>query len=349
MPWYSVFLLPFSFLFRLITACRNLLFERGILKSFKSPIPTLVVGNLSVGGTGKTPMVEFLIKNLRSEVFLAALSRGYGRKTKGFIQATVDSTAEQLGDEPLQIFNKFQTEIPVFVGEDRVNALNQIRNIAEEIGLVILDDAFQHRRLSPDFKILLTPYNKPFFQDHILPAGRLRESRNGALRADLIVVTKCPEDLPPQVKMEYREQIAKYSSDQVPVYFSSIGYGEPYPIVGLAQEMNATVILISGLADDRLFVEFCQRSFKVVEKFSFGDHHDYTREDAQRILQSRDRFVSEKPVILTTEKDADKLKFLAKQGLLKEIPIFALPIQVVFVPHEQESLLRHIREKFNIR
>lgn len=349
MPWYSVFLLPFSFLFRLITACRNFLYEREILKSFKSPIPTLVVGNLSVGGTGKTPMVEFLIKNLKSEVSLASLSRGYGRKTKGFIQATADSTADQLGDEPLQIFRKFGSEIPVFVGEDRVNALNQIREIADEIDLVILDDAFQHRKLSPDFKILLTPFSKPFFEDQLLPAGRLRESRQGAIRADLIVVTKCHENLSEQVKAEYGNQIAKYSSGKVPVYFSSIGYGKPYPVVGLAKEMNPSVILISGLADDRLFVEYCQRSFKVVEKFSFGDHHDYTLEDAQKFMQTINKFASEKPVLLTTEKDADKLKFLAKQGLLKEIPIFALPIQVVFAPHEQESLLRHIREKFNIR
>lgn len=349
MAWYSVFLIPLSILFRLVTAIRNLLYEKGILKSVPSPIPTLVVGNLSVGGTGKTPMVEFLVNCLKAEISLATLSRGYGRKTKGFIQATKDSTADQLGDEPLQIFRKFGSEIPVFVGEDRVNALGQIHKKSVSTTLVILDDAYQHRRLSPDFKILLTPFNKPFFQDHVLPAGRLRESRHGAQRADLIVVTKCPEDLPPKVKMEYRDQVAKYSSDKVPVYFSSIGYGQPYPVMDLAQKMNATVILISGLADDRLFVEYCRRFFKVLDKFSFGDHHEYTQEDAHKIKQTVNRFASEKPVLLTTEKDADKLKFLAKQGLLQEIPIFALPIQVVFAPHEQESLLRHIREKFNIR
>jgi len=349
MPWYSVFLTPFSLLFRLITACRNFFFEKGILKSYASPIPTLVVGNLSVGGTGKTPMVEFLLKNLKAEMSLATLSRGYGRKTKGFIQATSDSSANQIGDEPLQIFKKFGTEVPVFVGEDRVNALNQIWEKSKAIGLVILDDAFQHRKLFPDFKILLTPYSKPFFKDYLLPAGRLRESRKGAQRADLIVVTKCPQDLSEQKKDEYRDQIAKYSSPKSPIYFSSIGYGTPYFVAGPKVGGFSNVILISGLADDRLFLEYCQQYFNVFESFSFGDHHEYTQEDALKIIQSESRFASEKPVILTTEKDADKLKFLAKQGLLKEIPIFALPIQVVFAPHEQESLLSHIREKFNIR
>jgi tetraacyldisaccharide 4'-kinase len=349
MPWYSVFLLPLSFLFRLVTACRNFLFDKGVLNSYASPIPTLVVGNLSVGGTGKTPMVEFLVKNLKEDITLATLSRGYGRKTKGFIQATADSTADQLGDEPLQIFRKFGAEVPVFVGEDRVEALHQIHRKSNKAGLVVLDDAFQHRRLSPDLKILLTPFSKPFFKDHLLPAGRLRESRRGAQRADLVVVTKCPDDLSEAKKAEYRDQIIRYSSRGVSICFSSIGYGQPYPVVGSVKEVNAPVILVSGLADDRLFVEHCQGCLIVLDRFSFGDHHAYTEQDAQKIKQAVSRFSSEKPVILTTEKDADKLKFLAEQGLLEEIPIFALPIQVVFAPYEQESLLRHIREKFNIR
>ena len=162
-------------------------------------------------------------------------------------------------------------------------------------------------------------------------------------------MTKCPQDISEQKRAEYRDQIAKYSSPKAPIYFSSIGYGTPYFVAGPTVGEFSNVILISGLADDRLFVEYCQQYFKVLQRISFGDHHDYTQEDALRIVESESRFASEKPVILTTEKDADKLKFLAKQGLLKEIPIFALPIQVVFAPHEQESLLRHIREKFNIR
>jgi len=349
MPWYAVFLLPFSLLFRLITTVRNSLYDRGVFKSQSSPIPSLVVGNLSVGGTGKTPMVEFLVKNLSLTFALASLSRGYGRKTKGFIQATGESTAQEIGDEPLQIFRKFAGKMPVFVGEDRVNALNQIHNKSEKIDLVILDDAFQHRRLSPDFKILLTPFNQPFFKDHLLPLGRLRESRQGAKRADLIVVTKCPSRLAELQKADYRNQLARYTSEATPVYFSSIGYGQPYKVAGQPEAPVTHVILVSGLADDRFFVQYCQSQFKVIATFSFADHHDYTPQDAQRINREVEKSFPVHPVILTTEKDADKLKYLAQQGLLKEIPIFALPIQVVFEPQEQDLLLSHIREKFNIK
>jgi tetraacyldisaccharide 4'-kinase len=349
MPWYAVFLLPFSLLFRLITTIRNFLYDCGILKSQSSPISTLVVGNLSAGGTGKTPMVEFLAKNLRSEIALASLSRGYGRKTKGFIQATEESTSEEIGDEPLQIFRKFAGTVPVFVGEDRVNALNQIHHKSEKIDLVILDDAFQHRRLSPDFKILLTSFNQPFFKDHLLPLGRLRESRQGAKRADLVVVTKCPSPLTELQKADYRNQLAQYTSEATPVYFSSIGYGQPYLVTGQTKAAVSHVILVSGLADDRFFVQYCQSQFKIMATFSFSDHHDYVPHDAHRITREVEKSVSFHPVILTTEKDADKLKYLAQQGLLKEIPIFALPIQVVFEPQEQDLLLSHVREKLNIK
>jgi tetraacyldisaccharide 4'-kinase len=349
MPWYAVFLMPFSLIFRLITGARNYLFDLGVLKSHASPIPTLVVGNLSVGGTGKTPLVEFLIKHLRSEVELASLSRGYGRKTKGFIQADAHSSTVQIGDEPLQIYMKFEGEIPVFVGEDRIAALRQIQEKSPKITLVILDDAFQHRHLSPDFKILLTPYNQPFFNDYLLPSGRLRESKKGAGRADLVVVTKCPPSITEVQKSAFRTQIARVAAKPLEVFFSSIGYGKPYLVFGKYTSQVSQVILVSGLADDRFFVEFCKKEFEVLTSFSFPDHHEYTSKDADRIVIEAKKAFSQEPVILTTEKDAIKLKSLAQQGLLKEIPIFALPIQVVFEPNEQDLLLNHIREKFNIK
>ena len=195
MPWYAYLLAPAAFLFHGITAARNFLFDRGLIHSQKSPIRTLVVGNLSVGGTGKTPFVEFLVRKLRDEVALGTLSRGYGRKTQGFIQVLPTSTAAEVGDEPLQLFTQFKGEIPVFVGEDRVGATQKIKKYRPDLQLLVFDDAFQHRKLNSDFRIVLTPYSTPFSKDYLLPMGRLRESRSGAKRADVVVVTKCPAEL----------------------------------------------------------------------------------------------------------------------------------------------------------
>ena len=165
MPWYAYLLAPAAFLFHGITAARNFLFDRGLLKSQKSPITTFVVGNLSVGGTGKTPWVEFLVRKLRDEVTVGTLSRGYGRKTTGFRQVFPNSTAAEVGDEPLQLFTQFKEANPVFVGEDRVGATQKIQQLLPELQLLILDDAFQHRKLNPDFRIVLTPYDSPFSND----------------------------------------------------------------------------------------------------------------------------------------------------------------------------------------
>ncbi|MBC6365861.1 tetraacyldisaccharide 4'-kinase [Algoriphagus sp. AK58] len=346
MPWYGFFLLPFAFIFRLITEVRNFLYDHELLKSHKSPIKTLVVGNLSVGGTGKTPMVEFLIHSLKGKIHLASLSRGYGRKTQGFLMANSNSSPKEIGDEPLQIFQKFKSNVPVFVGEDRVEALKKMAKLNSTIQGVILDDAFQHRKLKPDFSIILTSFSKPFFRDFLLPAGRLRESRKGARRAHVIIVTKCPSGLSLKEKERYGDQIRKYSSSSAEIFFSGIGYGAPYLVWGNKSEFIPKVVVVSGLADDSLFLEFCKNTFEVVDSVSFPDHYEYRREDATTLVGLVKKHQDAKVVLLTTEKDAEKLKSLAKQGFLEEIPIFALPIEVKFEPSEQEMLLSIIREKF---
>lgn len=348
MPWYAVALFPFSILYRWITSVRNFLYDRGIWKSYSSPIPTLVVGNLSVGGTGKTPMVEFFVRHLSSEIPLATLSRGYGRKTKGFLQAKPSSSPSEIGDEPLQIYRKFEARIPVFVGEDRVNAVREIQRSNPSLKLILLDDAFQHRRLNPDIKVLLSPFSSPFFKDQLMPSGKLRESRFGARRADVIVVTKCPLDLTESEKSVYKNQISRYAGKDKPIYFASLNYGPPIAIIGKHFPENPSFFLVSGLADDRLFADYCQKKFNVAGRISFPDHQDYGVKEVKKIVQAIEKVNSSNPLILTTEKDAEKLKSLAEQGYLKEIPIFALPIEVNMSPHEQESLLCIIRKKFNI-
>lgn len=344
MPWYAYLLAPAAFLFHGITAARNMLFDRGLIPSQKSPIPTLVVGNLSVGGTGKTPWVEFLVRKLRNEVAVGTLSRGYGRCTKGFIQLLPNSIAAEVGDEPLQLFTQFKEEVPVFVGEDRVGATQKIQQLRPDLHLLILDDAFQHRKLNPDFRIVLTPYNAPFSKDYLLPMGRLRESRIGAKRADVLVVTKCPADLSQDEKNKLAKELAPYLNPEADLFFSSLNYGTPYQVAGPSQTDFNTVVTLAGLADDGPFLGYCKQQYEVVDSFSFPDHYAYKPEDAARILEALGEEKGKNAVLLTTEKDAVKLKSLAATEMWSKISIFALPIQVALDPIQEEQLLQRLRK-----
>jgi len=344
MPWYAYLLAPAAFLFQGITAARNFLFDRGLLKSQKAPMPTLVVGNLSVGGTGKTPWVEFLVRQLRDEVKLATLSRGYGRKTTGFGQVLPTSTAAEVGDEPLQLFTHFKGEIPVFVGEDRVGAAQKIHELLPNLQLLVLDDAFQHRKLHPDFRIVLTPYDSLFSKDYLLPMGRLRESRAGAKRADVVVVTKCLAELSLDEKNKLGQSLSPYLNSDALLLYSSTRYGEPYQVAGPVQNDFTAVIALAGLADNGPFFTFCQQQFEVVDTFSFSDHYAYKPEDAARILEVIGQEKGQHAVLLTTEKDAVKLKSLATTEMWSKIPIFALPIQVALDPSQEAQLLQRLRK-----
>jgi tetraacyldisaccharide 4'-kinase len=344
MPWYAYLLAPAAFLFHGITAARNFLFDLGLLKSQKSPIPTLVVGNLSVGGTGKTPWVEFLVRHLRDEVKLATLSRGYGRKTTGFRQVLPNSAAAEVGDEPLQLFTQFKGGIPVFVGENRVGATQKIQQLLPDLQLLILDDAFQHRKLNPDFRIVLTPYDSLFSKDYLLPMGRLRESRAGAKRAEVVVVTKCPAELSLDEKNKLTQSLSPYLNTDALLLYSSTSYGEPYQVAGPERTDFTTVIALAGLADNGPFFTYCKQQFEVVDTFSFSDHYAYKPEDAGQILEVLGQEKGQQAVVLTTEKDAVKLKFLAATEMWSKIPIFALPIQVALDPSQEALLLQRLRK-----
>ncbi|MDA0314438.1 MAG: tetraacyldisaccharide 4'-kinase [Bacteroidetes bacterium] len=344
MPWYAYLLAPAAFLFHGITAARNFLFDRGLLKSQKAPFPTLVVGNLSVGGTGKTPWVAFLAELLGQERLLGTLSRGYGRKTKGFFQLQSSSTAAEVGDEPLQLYTYFKGEIPVFVGEDRLGAAQKIHHLFPDLQLLILDDAFQHRKLAPDFRILLTSFYSPLSKDHLLPMGRLRESRAGAKRAEIVVVTKCPAEMSSIEKSTFRQNLSPFLAPGADLFFSSINYGLPYQVVGPLQPLFSKVIALSGLADNRLFLDYCQQHFEVLATFPFPDHYSYADSDAVRIVNLLAQEKENEVVLLTTEKDAVKFKSLAATGIWSKIPIFALPIKVALEPSQQKLLLHRLRQ-----
>ena len=344
MPWYAYLLAPAAFLFQGITAARNFLFDRGLIRSQKSPIPTLVVGNLSVGGTGKTPWVEFLVRQLRDEVAVGTLSRGYGRKTTGFGQVLPTSTAAEVGDEPLQLYTNFNGAVPVFVGEDRVGATQKIQQVRPNLQLLILDDAFQHRKLNPDFRIVLTPYSSPFSKDYLLPMGRLRESRAGAKRAEVVVMTKCPAELSQDEKNKLAGELAPYLNSEADLFFSSLSYGKPYQVSGPKQTDFTAVIALVGLADNGPFLAYCKQQYAVIDSFSFSDHYAYKPEDATRILKVLGQEKGKNAVLLTTEKDAVKLKTLAATEMWSKISIFALPIQVALEPSQEERLLQRLRK-----
>lgn len=344
MHWYGFLLYPFALLYNLVTYLRNWFYDQGWLESSESPIPTILVGNLSVGGTGKTPMVEYLIRMLKDEYKLGTLSRGYGRVTNGFLAANHDTSPQLLGDEPFQIYQKFGKEIQVFVAEDRVAALQKINAGQNSPQVMILDDAFQHRSVKAHLNILLTTYQRPYFSDYVLPFGRLRENRSGSKRADLVVVTKCPEKINDGMRNEFKDRISQYSGSKTPVLFSQIAYGNPYPLIE-GDKFSTSIILLSGLANDELLIDFSRNNFDVLDVVSFSDHHEYLEGDFTKLKKARQNFPDRDVVILTTEKDAAKVKSMAPKCFLREIPIFVLPILVGFSLEDEKILLHQIQHK----
>jgi tetraacyldisaccharide 4'-kinase len=353
MRLFDPVLYPFALLYDGITRLRNRMFDIGSKKSVVFEIPTIVVGNLALGGTGKTPMVEFLIEKLADQHELATLSRGYGRKTTGVILAGGETTPEQIGDEPYQIYHKYGSKVHVAVGEQRILAIPQIIMEYPSTEVVLLDDAFQHRYVKGDFNILLTTYQKPFFEDKVVPMGTLRENMKGAGRADVVVVTKCPGDISPETKMEFRQRIGKYAGQHCPVLFAGLKYGEPYDVSFGGKAFQPKIVLITGIANSRVLVDHVAKEYQLKATLDFPDHYKYTVRDVEKIVDVFGKYSAENCVILTTEKDMVKLKDVKFKQMLKEIPIFALPVQVAF-EHEEENLLlelilQSIREKDYIR
>ncbi len=278
---------------------RNFLYDKGVFKSYSFNIPIIVVGNLSVGGTGKTPQTEYLIRLLSKEFKVAVLSRGYRRKTKGYILANSSSTADTIGDEPFQIFQKFP-QIDLAVDSDRRNGIeNLIKQNKPDV--IILDDAFQHRRVKAGFYILLTAFDDLYFNDLVLPAGNLRESKKGAERADVIIVTKCPNNLSDIAQNNIKKKIGINR----PIYFSKIGYADS--VTGREGEISTIEIkkteklLLAGIAKPKPFFEYLQTGKDVEMKFK--DHHHFTDEEIERI-----QTLANNKIIVTTEKDYVRLK-----------------------------------------
>lgn len=340
-------LMPLSFLYGIGVRFRNLLFEMGVLKSHSFTMPVISVGNITVGGAGKTPHVEYLIRLLKKQAKVAVLSRGYKRKTKGYVLANENVTASDIGDEPYQMFSKYgpSTENPIYVAvnANRVNGINRLRHDEEtkDTDVILLDDAYQHRYVKPGINILLVDYHRLIIYDKLLPAGRLREPKEGKNRADIVIVTKCPKDLRP---MDFR--VITKAMDLYPyqkLFFTTLEYGQMHNVFDKTKCMtldNITpehnILVLSGIASPQHLLMDLEKHSANLHPMTFGDHHNFTQKDATNINNLFDALPQPR-IIITTEKDAARL--LELDGLSEDVRrnIYALPIEIAFMLEQGEE------------
>ncbi len=339
---WKLFLYPFSLLYGLIVYFRNRLFDLNILKSTEFDLPIISVGNITVGGTGKTPHTEYLVNLLKDQFKVATLSRGYKRKSKGFRLVETNTTATESGDEPLQIKRKFP-DVIVSVCVDRVEGATKLMDEKQENipDVVILDDAYQHRRITPGLNILLIDYNRPIKDDYLLPMGRLRESRRQIRRANIIIVSKCPSEITPIAERILQKNVGlkPYQS----IYFTTIVYDQVKPVfpnskpILLEEEHDFAILLVTGIASTIEINKQVQKYSKQVTRLEFGDHHQYSQEDLETIKNTFDAINSEKKIILTTEKDSMRLKDI--EGFSEELKkaLYYLPVKIKFLDKQGES------------
>lgn len=337
MKWYGYFLIPFALIYGGIVWLRNFLFRIKVKPSYKSTNKVISVGNLSVGGTGKTPFVAYLADWLKKEKQVAILSRGYGRTTKGYVLANHNSSAESIGDEPLLYSKRFQKEVVVAVAEKRKLGLQNIEKNHKEVNTVILDDAYQHLHVQRDVNILLTDYNNLYSSDFVLPAGRLREFKIGKKRGDALVVTKCPVNISLEEKEKVKSKLKFHKAEQV--YFSSIQYGEIKGFKNEEFELPKKVLLVTGIANPKPLEDKLSKGFDV-KLVQFPDHHNFTHADVAKIHGIFDIFASRGDAIITTEKDYMRLCQSSFQKELKNYPWFYQTIDVSI--DREEELKRYI-------
>ena len=344
-------LLPFSWIYGSIVRFRNWLFDIGLKKSKSFSIPIISVGNITVGGSGKTPHVEYLIRLLHDKAKIAVLSRGYKRKSHGYILANESTTMPEIGDEPFQMHEKF-SDIYVAVDAKRARGIENLQNdeASKDVDVVLLDDAFQHRYVKPGINILLVDYHRLIIYDKMLPAGRLREPLSGKNRADIVIITKCPKDLKP---MEFR--VLTKAMDLYPfqkLYFTSIDYDTPKGVfeekqIELDKLQDYHVLLLTGIASPKQMEHDLKPMTKDITNLSFGDHHSFKGKDIDRI---NDAFESmpEPRIIITTEKDAVRLR--ETDGLYEKVKsnMYELPIKVSFMLDQQdnfnEKIISYVRK-----
>lgn len=329
---FRILLFPFSLLYGAAIWIRNRLYDKGVLRSTGFNLPIICIGNLSVGGTGKSPMVEWLVKYLHNDKKVAVLSRGYKRRTKGYALAGENTTALDIGDEPMQFHIKFP-DVAVAVGEERIVAVPQLLHDRPETNVIILDDAFQHRSIKAGLNIVLSNYDNLFTRDWTMPTGDLRDERSSYKRADVIVVTKCPADLPVEEKETIKKEIKPLPQQQV--FFSTIRYGFPYHIISKKEILLSTtteVLLVSGIANPLPLKKYLQDAAKTYYEILYSDHHIFSIDDWNDIVKRFKNIPTQNKIILTTEKDAVRLIKFGQT--LQDYPVYVIPIEIQFLFNE---------------
>ena len=335
-----IILFPFSIIYGTILFIRNLCYDWNLFKTTSFDFPVIVVGNLNIGGVGKTPHVEYIIRLLSKKNKVATLSRGYKRNTSGYILANYQSSISDIGDEPLQYKKKFKNT-PVAVDENRVRGIQNLKNQHSELNCIILDDAFQHRSVNAGINILVTDYNNLYINDSVLPGGRLREWKSGMKRAQIIIVSKCPTNLSSAKQKEIISQITPKPYQQI--YFSTIKYGEYIPVNNLSKKITSKILdidsalIITGISNPYPFLNEINSKFKKTKHIDFPDHHQFSKTDIKKIKKEYDKFVGNSKIVITTEKDYMRLSSPEILDELDEIPIFYLPIEITFLGKSKEE------------
>ncbi len=335
MKYLRKLLFPFAAIYYVVVCLRNALYNTGVWKSKTYDFPIVCVGNLSTGGTGKTPMTEYVIRLLKDSKSLGVLSRGYGRKTKGFIAVKPEHTALEVGDEPLQYATKFR-DIEVAVCEDRRTGIQNMRSDNPAPSVIVLDDAFQHRKVQAGFSMLLTSYSSLFNTDFVLPVGNLRESRRGAKRAQAVIVTKCPTDLSQKQRARIAKELEKYTKEEI--YFTTITYDSqvysPGSAISLSDLSHKDIVLVTGIANPNPLLDYLNECDLNYTHKRYSDHHNFTTAELEELEKCS--------CILTTEKD-----YMRLQSLIKKPQIYYLPIQVSFLGRGKNRLDKKIIEFVN--
>lgn len=332
---FRYLLFPFSLIYGAVILLRNFLFDKKILRSATFNFPLICVGNIAVGGTGKTPMTEYLIELLQQKYTTATLSRGYKRKTKGFAIANAQTTALEIGDEPMQFHEKYPN-VTVAVGEERFEAIPQILHERPKTEVIILDDAFQHRSVTAGLNILLTEYKNLYSRDLMMPAGDLRDVKRSSKRAQVVIVTKCKTNIDAEEKVGIAKELNLLPEQQL--FFSEILYAQPYHIfkkTGYDMSESSDLLLIAGIANPKPMKTFLAEHVHSFDMLHYPDHHIFSSTDLKDILKHFNKIKSNDKIILTTEKDAVRLKKFEKE--LADLPIYALPIKMHFLFSEETA------------
>jgi tetraacyldisaccharide 4'-kinase len=337
---FRIFLLPLSLLYWLIVFFRNWLFDRQLLRTARFGLPMITVGNLAVGGTGKSPLIEYLAALLHPGFNVAALSRGYRRRTRGYALASTTSTALEIGDEPLALYRKFPN-MAVAVGEERLLAIPELLHDHPETEVILLDDAFQHRSIEAGLSILLTDYANLFTRDFYLPTGDLRDLKSRYKAASILIVTKCPANLTEEQRIALLQELAPVAGQ--PVFFTTLDYGDPYHLTTrekIALTGKEEVLLVTGISNPRPLKQFIEAHSVTYQQLTYRDHHIFTIEDLKDIFAEFQKLSVRNRVLVTTEKDAVRLeKFSAE---IAGLPWYVLPIEHRFLFEEKDRFDRYI-------